>query len=66
MDAIVEFLHMGGYAFYVWTSYAIVAALMAVNLIVPLRRDRRVRERLRRQFSTGAQPQARNPGETAG
>ena len=28
MDALTEFLYMGGYAFYVWWSYAIVCALL--------------------------------------
>jgi heme exporter protein D len=50
MDALAEFLHMGGYAFFVWTSYAIVALLLAVNLWLPLRRDREVRRRLRRML----------------
>lgn len=48
MEALIEFLHMGGYAFYVWWSYAIVAALLALNIAVPLARARRQRRRLKR------------------
>jgi heme exporter protein D len=48
MDALMDFLHMGGYAFYVWWSYAIVLVLLALNVALPLRRSRQVRERLRR------------------
>ena len=52
MDALAEFVHMGGYAFFVWTSYAIVALLLALNLWLAVRRDRDLRRRLRRMLST--------------
>lgn len=51
MDRLVDFLHMGGYAFYVWLSYAIVTLMLAINLIVPLRRERRLHARLRRELA---------------
>jgi len=51
MQALLDFLHMGGYAFYVWWSYAIVFALLVLNVVLPLRRDRAVRARLRRLLS---------------
>lgn len=35
-----EFFHMGGYAFYVWGSYAVTAALVAAE-IMALRAHRR-------------------------
>ena len=50
VDSLLEFLHMGGYAFYVWMSYAIVAVMLTINLVLPLRRARRLRARLQRQF----------------
>ena len=53
MDAVWEFLDMGGYAFYVWWSYAIAAAMLVINVVVPLRRDRALRRRLRRNASRG-------------
>ncbi len=37
-----EFLHMGGYAFYVWTSYGIALLVLLVNVITPLRQRRKV------------------------
>ena len=41
-----EFLHMGGYAFNVWTSYGVAFVVLALNLAAPiLRRRRLVRER---------------------
>lgn len=48
-----EFLNMGGYAFYVWTAYALAAVVLITNVLVPLlsaRRQRReLRGRLRRE-----------------
>ena len=42
-----EFLHMGGYAFYVWTAYGAAFVVLALNLAAPiLRRRRLVRERM--------------------
>jgi len=32
-----EFFHMGGYAFYVWTSYGLALAVLLINVILPLR-----------------------------
>lgn len=31
-----EFLHMGGYGFYVWTSYGICTLVLVANLILPV------------------------------
>ncbi|WP_031432354.1 heme exporter protein CcmD [Methylomarinum vadi] len=31
-----EFFAMGGYAFYVWTSYGICLVVLLANLVVPL------------------------------
>ena len=41
-----EFLHMGGYAFYVWTSYALAAVLLIANVVVPMLNARRTRRDL--------------------
>ncbi|MGB5260242.1 MAG: heme exporter protein CcmD [Gammaproteobacteria bacterium] len=32
-----EFLHMGGYGFYVWTSYGISLVVLLLNIILPAR-----------------------------
>ncbi len=37
-----EFFHMGGYAFYVWSSYAIALIVLVLNVVVPLRNRRRL------------------------
>ena len=49
MTSFHEFIHMGGFAFYVWTSYAIFALVFAWNVFQPLYHQRRVRERLARR-----------------
>ena len=50
-EVVVDFFHMGGYAFYVWWSYAIVFAVLALNVIAPTLRHRRVYRRLARGFA---------------
>ena len=37
MDSLASFLQMGGYAVYVWTSYAVTAAVLAGLLVATLR-----------------------------
>jgi len=37
-----EFFHMGGYAFYVWTSYGIALLILLVNVVAPLRLHRKL------------------------
>ncbi len=48
---LAEFLHMGGYGFYVWSSYALTLVVLAANLISALRRHRRLLRDLREQQS---------------
>ena len=31
MSALTQFLHMGGYAAYVWSAYAITVIVLALN-----------------------------------
>jgi heme exporter protein D len=37
-----EFFHMGGYGFYVWTSYGIALVVLLANMIAPLRQRRKI------------------------
>jgi len=48
-----EFLHMGGYAFYVWTSYALVAVLMLISWIQPRMREKRLLSDIARRLRRG-------------
>jgi heme exporter protein D len=34
--SLQEFLAMGGYGFYVWTSYAIATIILVANVILPI------------------------------
>ncbi len=43
-----EFLHMGGYAFYVWTSYGLTAVIMFLNYWLPTRREQQLIRKLKR------------------
>ena len=49
-ESIADFFRMGGYAFYVWSSYAIVFVVLALNFIAPTLRHRRVRRALTREL----------------
>ncbi|MBF2759884.1 MAG: heme exporter protein CcmD [Ectothiorhodospiraceae bacterium AqS1] len=39
---LAEYFFMGGYAFYVWSSYAITFVVLALNWWLPKRRRRRI------------------------
>ena len=42
----LEFIHMGGYGFYVWSSYGLALLVLLLNLYLPLRRRKTVRRLL--------------------
>ncbi len=44
-----DFFAMGGYALYVWGSYAVTAGLIAVEIIMLIQRKRKALERLSTQ-----------------
>jgi len=52
-NSLAEFLAMGGYAFNVWSVYALFALFLTANLILPLRRHRRILREQRRRTKTG-------------
>ena len=39
---MIEFLNMGGYGLYVWPAYLIVAIVLILNVVIPLRRHLRL------------------------
>lgn len=49
MSSLETFLHMGGYGFYVWSSYAIAAVVLIANVIAPIVRGRTIAARLARR-----------------
>jgi heme exporter protein D len=46
-----EFLEMGGYAAYVWPSYAITLAIVVLNIVWACRSLSRAREEARRRLA---------------
>ena len=44
-----DFFYMGGYAFYVWGSYAVVTLVLVSNLLNPIFRHRRLLHELGRR-----------------
>lgn len=49
-----EFFAMGGHAFYVWTSFGSVAAIMLANWLLPLFAHRKLISDIRRQLEREA------------
>ncbi|MBE9562079.1 MAG: heme exporter protein CcmD [Proteobacteria bacterium] len=45
-----EFFHMGGYAFYVWTSYGLTFLVLIANLIIPFNQERVILRTLGRKL----------------
>ena len=49
---MTEFLSMGGYGFYVWTSYLVVGFLLGFNYFLPSTRRRKIIRTLNRFYRT--------------
>lgn len=48
--SLQEFFAMGGYAFYVWTSYGLTLLVMLANIIIPVwQRKQFFRQSLKRK-----------------
>jgi len=56
---MIEFFQMGGYAIYVWPAYALTGLTLAVSVIAPIRR----RKRLIRELSAIATQKERSRSE---
>ena len=39
MSSLQSFLHMGGYAIYVWPAYVLTFIVLILNVILPLKRE---------------------------
>jgi heme exporter protein D len=37
-----DFFHMGGYALYVWSTYGLALIVLVLNIIIPLRREKKL------------------------
>ena len=45
-----EFLHMGGYAAYVWSAYGIALIVLVANILQPVIARRKLQKRLQRIY----------------
>jgi heme exporter protein D len=45
---LTEFFHMGGYAFYVWTSYGVALLVLLLNVALPLRQRKKLLDNIAR------------------
>jgi len=43
-----EFFNMGGYAFFVWTSYALTLVIVVANIVSPLMQRKKTIARIKR------------------
>ena len=43
-----EFFNMGGYAFYVWTSYALTFIILLANIVSPILQRKKAIKRIKR------------------
>ena len=57
-----EFLHMGGYAVFVWTSYGIALVMVVANIVSPIMERKKIIARIKRAIK---REQVREPSETS-
>lgn len=43
-----EFFHMGGYAFFVWTSYGVSLIVIVANIVAPVMQRKKIISRIKR------------------
>ncbi len=55
-----EFFHMGGYAFFVWTSYALTLLVIVANIISPVMQRKKIIKRIKRAIKREKLQQAAN------
>ncbi len=48
-DSFSAFIDMGGYGFYVWLSYGTCALLLALILILSLKKDKAIRAQIQQK-----------------
>ena len=59
-----EFFNMGGYAFYVWTSYALFLAVIVANIVLPIMQRKKVITHIKRTIRREAIDQSRRQSES--
>ena len=64
-----EFFHMGGYAFFVWTSYGETLIVIVANIVAPVMQRKKIIARIKRaikreQIELANSQQMANGGKT--
>lgn len=49
-DSLNDFLYMQGHGVFVWTAYALAAVVMGWLIVSPWLQQRRLRQRIQRQY----------------
>ena len=49
MQALHEFLHMGGYAFYVWSAYGLSLVVLVWCIVAPMQKEKKLLHSLRKR-----------------
>lgn len=62
-NSLADFLAMGGYGFYVWGSFGLVALIMAIEPIAVARHRKITIARLKRQLRAEDRAETRNTAE---
>ena len=50
LQAIKNFIHMGGYAMYVWPAYGVTLSIFIFNIVAALQTQRRAWQQLQRYY----------------
>jgi heme exporter protein D len=50
MEQLKQFFYMGGYAFYVWSSFGVTFIVLLLSVILPWQRHRLVLNQLKRKL----------------
>ncbi len=53
MKTLIDFFYMGGDWGYVWSAYSITAIFMLANMLLPLRRRRKLLAQIKRKVDKG-------------
>lgn len=48
--SLTDFLSMGGFAKYVWSSYGICAVVLTLNIVIPLLNERKTMRDLQKRL----------------
>ena len=59
-----EFFHMGGYAFFVWSSYGMATLLLGWMFISPIFKRKQIIKELRMKYRQQERQQQDNPAES--